>query len=264
MRLSLVIPTKNRPVEVLRCLESVYALSPQIEEVIVVDQSSKPYELPEYPHLVHLYRPDLSGLTAARNVGIDASHGDVVLFIDDDCLFVNDVVTEMLAALDAHPNAVGAQSRISDRDYGPPPLSSRIFEHGFFDTNTAGPDDDLRRTSGAGCAFRRWVFAHERFDDQGLHGYCYGEDYDFSLRARRHGKLIYAPDAVIEHRPSLTNRFDLRGSFETRWKSLNYLYAKHHARASLTDRMWYAWWTLGETLQWLRFGLGLPPRRFSR
>ncbi|HTD33381.1 MAG TPA: glycosyltransferase family A protein [Candidatus Elarobacter sp.] len=264
MRLSLVIPTKNRPDEILRALESVYEHSPQIEEVIVVDQSAQPYALPERPHLVHLYRPELSGLTAARNAGIDASHGEIVLFLDDDCLFVNDVVAETLAVFDAHPGAVGVQSRLADRTYNPPPLSARIFEHGFFDVNSPGPDDDLRRTSGAGCAFRRTLFAHERFDDVGLRGYCYGEDYDFSLRARKYGKLVFAANAVVEHRPSAANRFDRRGSFETRWNNLNYLYAKHHARATLADRMWHAWWRLGETLQWLRFGLGLPPRGLSR
>ncbi len=258
VNLSLVVPTKNRPEEILRCLDSVYAHSPQIEEVVVVDQSSAPYDLRAYPSVTHLYRPELGGLTAARNAGIDASHGAIVLFLDDDCLFVNDVVTAMLALFDAHPDVVGAQSRLADTEYVPPPLSARIFEHGFFDVYTPGPHHDMRRTAGAGCAFRRSVFAHERFDDVGLAGYCYGEDYDFSARARRWGRLVFAPDAVVEHRASDANRFDRRRSFETKWKNLNYIYAKHRPHPSLGDRAAHAWWSFGETLRWLRYGYGLP------
>lgn len=258
MRLSVVVPTKNRPQEILHLLESVYAHSPQVEEVIVVDQSAAPYELPAYPRLTHLYRPELSGLTAARNAGIDASSGEVVLFMDDDCLFRNDVVAETLAVFDANPDAAGVQTRIADQQFVPRPLSSRVFERGFFDVYTAGPDDDLRRTAGAGCAFRRSVFAHERFDDHGLEGYCYGEDYDFSLRARRWGRLVYARGAVIEHRASPANRFDRLRSFQTRWKNLNYIYRKNRARTAPADRVWHLWWRFGETLRWLRFGLGLP------
>jgi GT2 family glycosyltransferase len=261
MRLSVVVPSKNRPDEILHCLESIYARSPQVDEVVVVDQSATAYELPAHPRLVHLYRPDLSGLTAARNTGIDASSGDAVLFMDDDCLFVNDVAGAMSAFLDAHPAAIGAQAKIEDAEYVPRPLSSRVFEKGFFDVYSPGPDDDLRRTAGFGCAFRRSLFAHERYDQDGLEGYCYGEDYDLSVRARRWGRLMYAPSAVVEHRASRKNRFDRRRFFETRWKNMNYLFAKHRPRRSLGDRLAQLWWQFGETLQWLRFGFGLPRLR---
>jgi GT2 family glycosyltransferase len=261
MRLSLIVPTKNRPEEIHRCLESVYEHSPRIEEVIVVDQSAAAYDLPALPGLQHLYRPELSGLTAARNAGVDASHGELILFMDDDCLFLSDVVTATIAAFDAHPDVVGIQARLADQNYNPPPLSSRIFEHGFFDVNDAGPDDDLKRTAGAGCAFRRSLFDDERFDDVGLYGYCYGEDYDFSVRARRRGRLMLVPEAVVEHRASMNNRFDRRRSFETRWRNLNYIYAKQRAQTAPSDRLWHLWWALGETLQWLRFGYGFPRNR---
>jgi GT2 family glycosyltransferase len=258
MRLSVIIPTKNRPLEILDCLASIYEHSPHVEEVVVVDQSAAPYELPVYPRLVHLYRPEITGSSAARNAGVDASAAELFLFMDDDCLFHNDVVTETIAAFDANPDIVGLQAKLVDQDYNPPPLSARIFEHGLFDVNNAGPDDDLRRTAGAGCAFRRTLFEVERFDEVGFVGYSYGEDYDFSVRAHRRGRLILAADALVEHRASKTNRYDRRRMFETRWKNINYIYAKHRPHTPPTDRLWHLWWRVGETLQWLRFGYGLP------
>jgi GT2 family glycosyltransferase len=258
MRLSVIVPTKDRPREVLSCIASIFEHSPQVEEVIVVDQSATPYVLPDEPRLVHLYRPELSGLTAARNAGVEVAHGELILFMDDDCLFRSDVVAETVAAFDANPDVVGVQARLADQNYNPPPLSSRVFEHGFFDVNDFGPDHDMKRTAGAGCAFRRSLFDRERFDDQGLYGYCYGEDYDFSVRARRLGRLMRVPEAIVEHCASMNNRFDRRRSFETRWKNLNYIYAKQRAQTAPSDRLWHLWWAFGETLQWLRFGFGLP------
>jgi len=255
--LSLIIPTKNRPADIGRCLQSVFAHSPQIAEVVVVDQSSAPYELPADPRITHLYRPDLSGLTAARNAGVDAAKGDLILFIDDDCLFRSDVVTAVTTAFEANPDVVGVQTVIVDKGFTPTPLSARLFEHGFFDSYTFGPPNDLRRMAGGGFAFPKTLFAHERFDEE-LKGYCYGEDYDFSLRARRWGRLIQVEAAVVEHAPSPTNRFDRKRAFQTRWNNFNYMYRKLRAQQSPADRFWYLWWALGETLQWLRFGYGLP------
>jgi GT2 family glycosyltransferase len=257
-RLSLIIPTKDRPQEILRCLDSVYEHSPEIAEVVVVDQSSAPYQLAARPGLVHLYRPDLSGLTAARNAGVTAASGDIVLFIDDDCLFRSDVAAQTLAEFAAHPDIVGVQAVIVDKDYLPPPISSRVFEHGFFDVNRFGDPSDLRRMAGGGFAFPKSLFERERFDEDGLQGYCYGEDYDFSLRARRWGRLVLAEKTRVEHCPSPNNRFDRKRAFRTRWKNLNYIYAKLRSQTGPADRFWHLWWALGETLQWLRFGYGLP------
>ena len=257
MRLSVIVPTKDRPREILSCLASIFEHSPHVEEVIVVDQSTPRYELPAHPSLVHLYDTSLSGASAARNAGAAAAKGELLLFIDDDCLFRNDVASAIIATFDAHPDAIGVQACIVDKDFVPTPLSARIFEHGFFDTNAYGAPHDMRRMAGAGCAYRATLFASEQFDEA-LRGYSYAEDYDFALRARRRGKLVLAPDGVVEHAASNQNRFNRLRSFQTRWRNLNYLYAKHRPHIARADRFWHVWWAFGETLQWLRFGLGLP------
>ena len=257
MRLSVVIPSKNRPAEILRCLASIYEHSPNVEEVVVVDQSAARYELPEYPRLVHVYDTTIAGASAARNAGADRASGELLLFVDDDCLFRNDVVAGIMRDFEEHPDAVGVQAQIVDKEFVPTPLSSRIFEHGFFDTNAYGPPGDLRRMAGAGCAYRKSLFAEVRFDEE-LRGYSYAEDYDFAFRARLRGRLVLAREATIEHAASATNRFDRLRSFQTRWKNLNYIYVKNRAHTTPADRLWHLWWKLGETLRWLRFGLGLP------
>ena len=259
-RLSLVIPSKNRPAEIARCMQSVFAHGAGVDEIIVVDQSPAAYELPADPRIAHLYRPELSGLTAARNAGIDRATGDIVLFMDDDCTFETDVPAAVRAAFERGDDVVGVQPEIVDPGYTPPPISHRVFGHGFFNTHTfADPHSpgQMRRLMGAAMAFRASVFARERFDES-LHGYCYGEDWDFSLRAKRYGKLASAPDGIVEHRPSPNNRYDRLRALRTRWTNIRYFYRKLRAGTKPVDRLWYWWWMLGETLQWLRLGYGIP------
>ena len=69
-QISVVVPSKNRPVDVIRCVDSLLAQGTCIGEIIVVDQSAVPYELPADSRIVHMHSPELSGLTAARNAGV--------------------------------------------------------------------------------------------------------------------------------------------------------------------------------------------------
>lgn len=257
VRLSVVIPSKNRPVEILRCLASIYEHSPQVEQVVVVDQSSARYDLPAYPNLLHVYDTTLSGASAARNAGADLATGEVVLFMDDDCLFCNDVIAGITADFAANPDAIAVQAQIVDKEFTPSSLATRIFERGFFNTSAYGDAHDLRRVAGAGCAYRRSLFAHQRFDES-LRGYSYGEDYDLAIRARQYGRLVLSREATIEHASSPANRYDRLRIFQIRWKNLNYIYAKNRALTPPIDRLWHLWWRFGETLRWLRFGLGFP------
>ena len=47
-------------------------------------------------------------------------------------------------------------------------------------------------------------------------------------------------------------------SLRTRWTNIRYFYRKLRAGTRPVDRLWYWWWMLGETLQWLRLGYGVP------
>ena len=93
---SVVVPSKNRPREIARMLASLRTQATMPLEVIVVDQSTPRYDLEPFPQLFHLHEPQLAGLTAARNCGVDHSRGDVVLFFDDDVVLKSDCVREIV------------------------------------------------------------------------------------------------------------------------------------------------------------------------
>jgi glycosyltransferase involved in cell wall biosynthesis len=86
-RLSVVIPHLNQPAFLDRCLASLAAGSRQPDEIVVVDNGST--TLPEAicaSYGVTLLREPVPGPGPARNRGIAATTGEILAFIDADCL----------------------------------------------------------------------------------------------------------------------------------------------------------------------------------
>jgi len=88
MTISVVIPHLNQPEFLRRCLASIKAGSRQPDEIFVVDNGSgeMPHEICDAVEGVTLLREDTPGPGPARNLGVAHASGDVLAFIDADCL----------------------------------------------------------------------------------------------------------------------------------------------------------------------------------
>ena len=90
---SVVIPTRDRPRELERCLQALTGLSTPREsfEVIVVDDGSDPPVAPVVEKfgskldVVCARHPEPRGPAAARNTGAARATGSLLVFTDDDC-----------------------------------------------------------------------------------------------------------------------------------------------------------------------------------
>ncbi|MGQ9706814.1 MAG: glycosyltransferase family 2 protein [bacterium] len=117
---SIVIPSRNRPHLLRRCLESIYSQNnaPPFE-VIVIDDCSVGYEtrrIARYFGAKFKRLPKRMGQAFARNIGVVRSKGYIVAFIDDDCVasenwlfygtlqFENGVVGGVEGMTVPHPN----------------------------------------------------------------------------------------------------------------------------------------------------------------
>lgn len=86
-RISVVIPVYNEESMIGPCLEAVLAQSRPADEVIVVDNNSTDRTadvLAEFEHEVIVLHEPLQGVQHARNRGLNAATGDVIVRIDAD------------------------------------------------------------------------------------------------------------------------------------------------------------------------------------
>lgn len=112
-RISVVVPSYNRPEPLRQCLEALAALDYPADqyEVVVVDDGG-------HPPLdglvggfrgrlrVRLLRQDNAGPGAARNTGAAAAHGEYLAFTDDDCRPESGWLRAFAARLEIRPDAL--------------------------------------------------------------------------------------------------------------------------------------------------------------
>jgi len=104
---SIIIPTYNRPKWLKQSIESALGQSYRTVEVVVVDDGSTNTETrmiaSQYPQVLYVYQSN-QGLGAARNTGIGASHGEYILFLDDDDWLVEDALSSKLERFYSNPS----------------------------------------------------------------------------------------------------------------------------------------------------------------
>ena len=109
MRISVVIPSYNRAHTLQRALQSVFAQSSAVDEVILVDDGSTDDSAAmvarDFPGVVIIRQPN-RGVSAARNKGIEtAQHNWIALLDSDDCWLPHKIQTVRETAAN-HPGYI--------------------------------------------------------------------------------------------------------------------------------------------------------------
>jgi glycosyltransferase involved in cell wall biosynthesis len=205
-RLSVVVPTRNRPDHALACARALLA-GGGFEEVVFVDQSDGP-ETGEAlaglgePRVRHV-RSATRGATSARNVGIGLSGGEVIAFIDDDCRAAPDWARRLLDLFASDPGVAVVCGRV----HVPDDLRSQGFAMEFeprvreWQHRFPPPDRDWGIT--ANLSARRSVIERvgcfDPFLGPGAPLLC-GEEPDFLFRVLKAGlKVVNAAEVQVEH-----------------------------------------------------------------
>ncbi len=86
--ISVVVCTRDRPVALDNCLQSLRRLDYEAYEVLVVDNASRDGDVAQVAarNGFRCVREETAGLDWARNRGIDEARHDIIAFIDDDAL----------------------------------------------------------------------------------------------------------------------------------------------------------------------------------
>ncbi len=118
MTITAIIPCYNAEPHLAEAIESALRQTRPVDEVLVVDDCSTDDSREvarKYP-VTLLCTPSNSGHAMARNLGIEAARGDVIVWLDADDFFDPNHVEVVCGLLDAHPDAAVAYSRV--RQFG--------------------------------------------------------------------------------------------------------------------------------------------------
>ncbi len=118
MRISCVIPTKNRPEMTCRAIASVAAQDTPVSEIIVVDDGSTDHTVAlvaaRFPEVRLLQRSGL-GPGLARNAGVADACGEVVMFLDSDDVWLEGHVASLVRTLARGYSVAYGVTRNSDQ-----------------------------------------------------------------------------------------------------------------------------------------------------
>lgn len=211
----------------------------------------------QYTRVLPLQR----GLTRQRNVGVSMANplNDVLVFLDDDVIPEPDFLEKLMKTFIDH-SVIGADGIITNEcrwkhlpipaktpamviDGFFLPLSARDrirnwlglfpiqlqpgkippYGHGKSSLPPSGKLYEVEHIMGGITAYRKSVFEYIQFSTY-FEGYGLYEDYDFSIRAGRYGKLLTNTAARIAHYHEASGRPD------------NYKYGK-----MVVTNGWYVW-----------------------
>lgn len=208
--ISVIIPNYNGRATIGKCLEAAFASSYRDFEVIVVDDCStddSTETIGRFP--CTLIRLDShSGASAARNAGARNGKGEILFFIDADCLMMQDTLALVAEAYKGYPKAVigGTYTRVSCDDTFFSAFQS-IFVN-YSETKRREPD---------------YIATHALAIDRGTFEESGGfsetflpilEDVEFSHRLKRSGyRLKMNPDILVRHIFNFTFAKSLRNAF---------------------------------------------------
>ena len=210
---SIVVPTCNRRDEVTRCVQSLLTQSLPPRQVIVVDDGSTDGTFEAIsalrpvhggPELVVIRNPRNLGANASRNVGIAASSGTLVAFLDSDCIADPCWIEELSHAF-RDPRVGAASGLVEDI------ARSNAWERAFAGTHRLPRRGPVSRFTSCNLMVRRMLLTGHRWEedfsdatrtgarpDTGFSGRCDEEGLYLAIKAAG-WSVVAEPSALVEH-----------------------------------------------------------------
>ena len=219
-KVSVVVPTYNRPQYVGQTIESILSQTFQDFEIVVVDDGSTEETrqvLAPYADRIKYFYQANQGLCAARNFGFKQTSGEYVAFLDDDDLWLPHTLEKLLEVMIKNPELAfvcadtylidpeGNIDRIKDEIGGLNSTFNDLYEKWFVQILAV-----LMRRS---CLEKVGLF------DEGVY---LSECYDLFLRLAKRYPFHYIHEPLAKYRIHPTNASkDLETIIRARRKVIN-------------------------------------------
>jgi len=218
---SIIIPVKDQPEDLVECLQTLENLDypgDRLETIVVDDGSQKEvFGIVESPGVKIIRHAASRGQAACRNIGAENSRGEILAFIDADCMAGKKWLKEIVPFFKAA--GIGAAGGYVDGYYKDSFLDryeqvssslnmgKRLLIEGRTDSSFYVPTANMLVTKEAFAAAGGFKA-----------GMSVGEDVDFCWRLRNLGyTLLYVPFGGVahKHRNRLGRMLQRRGDYGT-------------------------------------------------
>ncbi len=285
---TVAICTYKRAASLSRFLDSLAAQASKPEQLIIVDASpddETQHSLQNRANLQQLAKcflyfrvqGSLKGLTRQRNFALRWVATDLVAFFDDDIVLLPGCLQQLERPHRLSGDVVAGVSAAIENQHRPPGWLWRtrrilyvvpdLRPGKYYRSGVRTPWSFLRPTErlvegdwlAGGTTMWKTSFARELGFNELFEGYAQAEDLEFSLRARRCGKLVLAGAARLLHLP------DPSGRPSHYWKGyMNFQNRYRIHRRSLphrthSDVLWFIYASVIDRLLFLRHVI-LPGR----
>ncbi|MDW7731314.1 MAG: glycosyltransferase family 2 protein [Methanolobus sp.] len=232
--MSIIIPTYNRRQDVLSCLSSLFELDYDNFEIIVVDTGSTDetsyYVKEDYPSVKLIEYEEVLGVVEARNIGIESSKGDFLLFVDSDNIVAPNLIRELLSLMEKDETIGFAGPKMyyhSDPGriwYAGARINLLTSKTTYIGINEIdhGQYDEIKEVEHIPNV---WMVRKKVIDKIGgldtIYRMTY-EESDWAMRAKKAGfKVVFCPTAKVWHKiPLLKDQKGLRAviGFDTPYR----------------------------------------------
>lgn len=218
---SIIIPVRDKSGDLIACLESLANLNYPRDrlEVLVIDDGSQAEvsQVITTPDVMVIRQAESQGASVCRNIGAEAAQGDILAFLDADCIAQEDWLQEIIPFFKVA--TVGAVGGYVDGYYKDSYLdryeevysSLNLGQHLLMESNT----ESSFYVPTANMLVTRKAFMATGGFKGGMH---VGEDVDFCWRMRNLGyTLLYLPSGRVahKHRNKLSRMLKRRSEYGT-------------------------------------------------
>ena len=203
--ISVLVPTRDRPESLARCLAGLERQTVRSElEIVVIDDGSR--SAASIAQVVgrtagaRLVRQESRGVAAARNAGAHVALAPVICVTDDDCVAAPEWAERLRSAIRAGADAAAGATR-NFRPEDPLAEATQAIVN-YLAERSLGAPPTTSFAPGSNLAYTAETARAVAFDERYGPG---GEDRDWCARLVASGrKLVWEPAAVVHHEQDLT------------------------------------------------------------
>jgi glycosyltransferase involved in cell wall biosynthesis len=210
---SVVIPSYNSARTIRECLSGLSAQRTTVPfEIIVADSSDDGTEQivsAHFPEVTLLHFDGRRSVGIARNIGIEKARGEIILFLDTDCVPNPEWIDQMVAGI-SNFAADGVGGSVENGT--PWSISGTVgFYLEFFRfLGHAGKPSPTPFLMGGTSGFKRCVLEGTRYTDRSV-----GDDFIFGWQQTHLGRrLFFLPSVSVKH----INKTGVRTMFRYQYK----------------------------------------------